>query len=96
MPTNTVKVDRSTVWGNPFMATAPTPEVLKSGAKTAAEAFELWLAGRALLGHFPEKRTTILNCIGELTGKDLACWCKPGQPCHADVLLRIANLRETA
>lgn len=24
----------------------------------------------------------------ELTGKDLACWCKPGQPCHADELLR--------
>jgi hypothetical protein len=21
----------------------------------------------------------------------LACWCKVGQPCHADVLLRWAN-----
>lgn len=27
----------------------------------------------------------------ELRGKDLACWCKPGAPCHADVLLEIAN-----
>ncbi len=27
----------------------------------------------------------------ELRGKDLACWCKPDQPCHADVLLEIAN-----
>lgn len=27
----------------------------------------------------------------ELRGKDLACWCKEGQPCHADVLLEIAN-----
>jgi len=27
----------------------------------------------------------------ELGGKDLACWCKPGQPCHAEVLLRLAN-----
>lgn len=26
-----------------------------------------------------------------LTGKNLACWCKPGAPCHADVLLEIAN-----
>ena len=26
-----------------------------------------------------------------LRGKDLACWCKPGDPCHADVLLEIAN-----
>lgn len=29
--------------------------------------------------------------IGELRGKNLACWCKPGKPCHADVLLEIAN-----
>jgi hypothetical protein len=27
----------------------------------------------------------------ELRGKNLACWCKPGEPCHADVLLDIAN-----
>ena len=27
----------------------------------------------------------------ELRGKNLACWCQPGQPCHADVLLKIAN-----
>lgn len=26
-----------------------------------------------------------------LRGKNLACWCKPGQPCHADVLLKLAN-----
>lgn len=27
----------------------------------------------------------------DLAGADLACWCPPGQPCHADVLLEIAN-----
>lgn len=26
-----------------------------------------------------------------LRGRDLACWCPLGQPCHADVLLEIAN-----
>lgn len=26
-----------------------------------------------------------------LRGKDLACWCPLDQPCHADVLLEIAN-----
>jgi hypothetical protein len=26
-----------------------------------------------------------------LRGKDLACWCPLGQPCHADVLLEVAN-----
>lgn len=29
--------------------------------------------------------------IFELTGFDLACWCKIGEPCHADILLKIAN-----
>jgi len=27
----------------------------------------------------------------QLAGADLACWCPPDQPCHADVLLRLAN-----
>jgi hypothetical protein len=28
----------------------------------------------------------------ELRGHDLACWCPPdGQPCHVDVLLKVAN-----
>lgn len=26
-----------------------------------------------------------------LRGKNLACWCKLGDPCHADVLLELAN-----
>ena len=26
-----------------------------------------------------------------LAGRDLCCWCKPGEPCHADELLRVAN-----
>lgn len=29
--------------------------------------------------------------ISELRGKDLCCWCSIDQPCHADVLLKIAN-----
>jgi len=45
--------------------------------------------------HF--KRTVIGNSNyidlvqKELKGKDLACWCRLDQPCHADVLLEIAN-----
>lgn len=27
----------------------------------------------------------------ELRGKNLACWCALGAPCHADVLLELAN-----
>jgi hypothetical protein len=29
--------------------------------------------------------------LEELKGKNLACWCKEGSPCHADVLLELAN-----
>lgn len=29
--------------------------------------------------------------IEELRGRDLACWCPLDQPCHADVLLELAN-----
>jgi Domain of unknown function (DUF4326) len=27
----------------------------------------------------------------ELAGRDLACWCPLDLPCHADVLLDVAN-----
>jgi hypothetical protein len=33
--------------------------------------------------------------LSELRGHDLACWCPLDQPCHADVLLALAN-RDTA
>ena len=29
--------------------------------------------------------------LDELRGRDLACWCPLDQPCHADVLLEVAN-----
>lgn len=29
--------------------------------------------------------------LADLRGKNLACWCKPGEPCHADILLKLAN-----
>jgi hypothetical protein len=34
--------------------------------------------------------------LGELRGKNLGCWCPLDQPCHADVLLGLANDREAA
>lgn len=30
------------------------------------------------------------NELEELRGKDLVCWCAP-LPCHADILLKLAN-----
>ena len=90
MPPNTVKVDRTTKWGNPFI-------VGKHG--TAAECVRMYalLASGLLcvsvgnLDAQQESRKAMESARDELRGKDLACWCKPGNPCHADVLLEIAN-----
>jgi hypothetical protein len=38
-------------------------------------------------------RHTILADISQLKGKDLMCWCPLDQPCHADILLALANPR---
>nr|WP_250776399.1 DUF4326 domain-containing protein [Rhodococcus sp. MSC1_016] len=35
---------------------------------------------------------TVDEIRSELAGKDLACWCPDDQPCHADVLLELANV----
>jgi len=46
------------------------------------------------VGQHPNRRrayTTVEDVRRELAGKDLACWCPLSEPCHADVLLEIAN-----
>jgi len=104
MPPNTVKVDRSTKWGNPFTA-AGCRDAGYVGSDEAinarcVEAFRAWLGPSWRINwDGPEAEATrdrILKSIPELRGKNLACWCKlpePGEPdiCHAAVLLEIAN-----
>lgn len=36
-------------------------------------------------------RNELIRRLPELRGKNLACWCPLDQPCHADVLLELAN-----
>lgn len=78
MPPYTVKVDRSTPWGNPFTAKDITAR------STAIKAFEQYMAQPAQSG----LRDAIKD---KLRGKNLACWCPLDAPCHADILLAIAN-----
>lgn len=91
MPPGTVKVDRTTRYGNPFAAgrfkfvTGPKQGQVMDQAG-AVIAFRNLM--RTNLRLEPEKTRALLE---ELRGKDLACWCKPGTPCHADVLLELAN-----
>lgn len=99
MPPNTVKVDRTTKWGNPFKPEqyfaagySGSPSV---AIKHCVEAYRAWLEGKRHWAHpIPNTPTPDLS---PLRGKNLACWCKIYDenglriPCHADVLLEIAN-----
>lgn len=82
MPPNTVKVDRTTKWGNHYRPGGPVYRDKGFGkVKDAAEAVDLF---RRLIA-------PTMSDIAHLRGKNLACWCKPGDPCHADILIEIAN-----
>jgi len=37
------------------------------------------------------RRNELVSRLPELRGRDLACWCSLDRPCHADVLLELAN-----
>lgn len=69
---------------------------------TAAESVECFRALLAGDGRWPIDFThngrtyPHVKDIGELAGRDLACWCPLDQPCHADVLLELANPGEAA
>ena len=85
MPENTVSVCRPGKFGNPFAVTDErTPAA-------AVIAFRTWLTVDGCTADIPEKKQAILDSLHELAGKNLACWCKEGAPCHADVLLELAN-----
>jgi len=85
MPPNTVKVCRPGKWGNPFVV---------CGDRTQGEAvgaFRIWLTTEGVTAGIPERKQWILDHLHEIRGKNLACWCKAVHPCHADVLLKLAN-----
>lgn len=112
MPEGAVKVDRSTDHGNPYVIekhraqavdgwvwTVRAPSGREIGrddtpdaaAQRAVDAFRAWLAD----GSLPAQRR-LIKIREELRGRDLACWCKPESPCHADVLLELANQGDPA
>ena len=78
MPPNTVKVSRPTKWGNPWNYT---------DRRLACAAYRGWIE-RA-----PAGLRIAEDARRELAGKNLACWCPLDQPCHADILLAVANTK---
>lgn len=76
-PANTVSVTRPTRFGNPFT-------IAEHGHDPAIALYEKWI-------HQPAQRALLADARHTLRGKNLACWCRLDQTCHADVLLRLVN-----
>ena len=77
MPEGVVYVGRPTRWGNPYQTSAMTRDQAVRFFRVRWERLSKTLSGQ--------------TDLAMLRGKTLACWCRPDQPCHADVLLELAN-----
>lgn len=79
-------------WGHeqwPQFGTWPnTPEGHREATLFAVELFRRSLEATYVDLDGPLNRE---HYLGQLRGHDLACWCPLDQPCHADVLLDLAN-----
>ena len=97
MPPNTVKVDRTTLFGNPFL-------VRDYGHDRAIALYRDWITGKALkqsrlpapMHLLKHRRQQVLMALPTLRGRNLACWCplpRDAEPdsCHAETLLQLAN-----
>lgn len=73
-----VTIARPSRWGNPFVIGRDGDQ-----ARCVAQ-YRRWIAGAGQAGLRAEARRL-------LRGHNLACWCAPGTPCHADILLDVAN-----
>lgn len=104
MPDGAVYVGRPTKWGNPFVVGDLYDRVHATGrygnraiaelhVTDRAQAVDLyrgWLEGDTLHLDATEP-PNLVGIRGALAGHDLCCWCPLDQPCHADVLLELAN-----
>jgi hypothetical protein len=93
MPEGAVYVGRPTQWGNPM-------EAAILGQQGAVDAFKVHIAAyfgwesrmvQRAFYPWPVESSAFENWIAPLVGRDLACWCPLDKPCHADVLLELAN-----
>lgn len=93
-----VNVARPTKWGNPFRIGEPYYPTAADAVRRFRAAVIGFDAGDSFCPPRAHPESTIGRIIAdapkELRGKNLACWCKPGAPCHADVLLELANREE--
>lgn len=100
-PAGVVYVGRPTKFGNPF-APMVIPGWATASRQYAVDDFRAWLRdpqrnSRNTSGGFDTEeesvaaRDRLIGALPSLRGKDVMCYCHVGQPCHADVLLELAN-----
>lgn len=82
-PQGAVYVGRPTKWGNPFKIGTDDNGVYWD-RESVINLYREWIK---------QQPDLITAAKKELKGKDLVCWCTP-LPCHAEVLMEIANTPE--
>lgn len=101
-PEDTVVVARPSLWGNPFpievYGDAQAIDLHRRwlvGDMSAADSAQLARSDRwsdpARQVSLWALRSRVIESLPVLRGKNLACWCRLEGPCHADVLLALAN-----
>jgi hypothetical protein len=81
MPEGAVYVGRPSRWGNPHFSRWSTTRPQRAVAAFRSD----------LRDHEARDAAAFDRWLAPLRGHDLACWCPLDQPCHADVLLELAN-----
>lgn len=86
------------MFGNPFRigfgywGEWPIPRNSKDAVGFFSDALHRTLSGEIICpARVHDKFLRMKNNMEFLRGKNLACFCKLGAPCHADVLLKVAN-----
>ena len=85
IPPGAVYVGRPSKWGNPFTIGRDAGGTYWS-REDVINLYRAWLLDR-------NSSSNLIDDIEELRNKDLVCWCAP-LPCHADILLKLANSEE--
>jgi hypothetical protein len=99
MPDGAVYVGRPTRWGNSWRE-GDTGWTVGPGGRINREPHPP-LTREQAIESFRHAETYYAKDAGpdyfdDIRGRDLACWCPIDKPCHADVLLELANAEESA
>lgn len=99
LPQGAVIVSRPSTFGNPFAIGAVAhrrrlgciEQIVVTGPGHAVQLYREWIANphTSFITGLATVHPTLV--VDRLRGHDLCCWCALDQPCHADVLLELAN-----